>query len=304
MSIWRLGYVEVRSLDLQRDTQFWREVVGLVETDRQDGKIYFKCWDEQDHHSVILKQDSKAGIERVAFKVEGPQDLEAYHQKLHDAGVETAYVPQDVARGEALRFPTPSGHTVELYYKMDKVGNGMPRVNPFTPWPKDLTWNRLSPPRLDHLSLPAADPPATIAFFTEVLGFRISERVVDDAGKMLAAWLFATANTTHNISILNGPDAKLHHVGFRADDWTEIRRAADILSMHDIEIEAGPTRHAITRGFTVYFFDPSGNRFEFFMDGARPDPDDEPITWTADQIGRSVFLYEKNLPAAFMTRCS
>jgi len=28
MSIWRLGYVEVRSLDLERDSQFWREIVG------------------------------------------------------------------------------------------------------------------------------------------------------------------------------------------------------------------------------------------------------------------------------------
>lgn len=304
MGIWRLGYVEVRSRDLERDTQFWCEVIGLVETERGDGKVYFKCWDEQDHHSIILKQDNRAGIERVAFKVEGPRDLEEYQKKLHDAGVETAYVPGDVARGEALRFPIPSGHTVELYYKMDKVGNGMPRINPFTPWPKEMTWNRLSPPRLDHLSLPAADPPQTIGFFTDLLGFRVSERVVDDQGQMVAAWLFATANTTHNLSILKGPDTKLHHVGFRADDWTEIRRAADILSMHDIEIEAGPTRHAITRGFTVYFFDPSGNRFEFFVDGVRPDPDDEPITWTADQLGRGVFLYEKNLPEAFMTRCS
>jgi len=53
---------------------------------------------------------------------------------------------------------------------------------------------------------------------TAVLGFRISERVVDDSGTMLAAWLYATANTTHNISILKGPDTKLHHIGFRADD--------------------------------------------------------------------------------------
>jgi catechol 2,3-dioxygenase len=303
MSIWRLGYVEVRSLDLERDTQFWRDVVGLVETERGDGKVYFKCWDEQDHHSVILKQDTKAGIERVAFKVEGAKDLEYYQQKLHDAGVETAYVPGDIARGEALRFPIPSEHTVELYYKMDKVASSMPRRNPLTPWPKEITWNRLSPPRLDHLSLPAADPPTTITFFTELLGFRVSEQVVDDGGSTQAAWLFATANTTHNVSILKGPNSKLHHIGFRADDWTEIRRAADVLTMNDVEIEIGPTRHGITRGFTLYFRDPSGNRFEFFVDSMRPDPDDEPITWTADQLARGVFLYEKNMPETFM-QCS
>jgi catechol 2,3-dioxygenase len=45
MSIWRVGYVEVRSLNLDRDVQFWRDVVGLVETARDNGKVYFKCCD-------------------------------------------------------------------------------------------------------------------------------------------------------------------------------------------------------------------------------------------------------------------
>jgi catechol 2,3-dioxygenase len=72
--------------------------------------------------------------------------------------------------------------------------------------------------------------------------------------------------------------------------------------MHDVGVELG--QHGMrSRGFTVYFFDPSGNRFEFFQDASRPCPDDEP-TRTADQLGRSVFLYEKNLPETFMTRCS
>ena len=303
MSIWRLGYVEVRSLDLERDSQFWREIVGLIETARGDGRIYLKCWDEQDHHSLILKQDTMTGIERLAFKVESSRDLQEYEQKLHAAGVTTVHAPQDIARGEALQFSLPSGHTVELYSHMEKVGNGMPRVNPLTPWPKEVTWNRLSPAHLDHLSLPAADPSRTSDFFTEVLGFRVSERVIDDTGKLTAAWLFATANTTHNVSILKGPNAKLHHVGFRADDWTEIRRAADVLVMNEVPIEIGPTRHGITRGFTTYFRDPSGNRFEFFVDSMRPDPDDEPITWTTDQLARGIFLYEKNMPEAFM-QCS
>ena len=108
MSIWRVGYVEVRSLDLDRDVQFWRDVVGLVETARDNGKAYFKCWDEQDHHSLILKQDTRAGIERVAFKVESAQDLDHYRQKLDAAGVEAAYIPSDVARGPAIRFPFPA----------------------------------------------------------------------------------------------------------------------------------------------------------------------------------------------------
>jgi hypothetical protein len=34
--------------------------------------------------------------------------------------------------------------------------------------------------------------------------------------------------------------------------------------MDDVPIDIGPTRHGITRGTTIYFFDPSGNRNEVF----------------------------------------
>lgn len=42
----------------------------------------------------------------------------------------------------------------------------------------------------------------------------------------------------------------------------------------------GPTRHGITRGSTIYAWDPSGNRFETFCGGSAPYPDNAPLAWT------------------------
>ena len=117
----------------------------------------------------------------------------------------------------------------------------------------------------------------------------------------MMGWLFAAANTTHHISIVGGPDAMLHHVAFHAGEWTDIRRGADVLAMNAVEIEIGPSRHAISRGYTMYCRDPSNNRIELYIDGGRPDPDDEPITWTLDQMHRGIFLYEKNFPEGFLS---
>ena len=40
--------------------------------------------------------------------------------------------------GDAIRFDTPSGHIMEIYAQMDKVGNGLPMFNPRRcPW----TWS-------------------------------------------------------------------------------------------------------------------------------------------------------------------
>ena len=41
------------------------------------------------------------------------------------------------AIGDTIRFDTPSGHIMEIYAKMEKVGNGLPLFNP-PPMPMDL----------------------------------------------------------------------------------------------------------------------------------------------------------------------
>ena len=57
----------------------------------------------------------------------------------------------------------------------------------------------------------------------------------------------------------------------------------------------------MTRGNTIYFFDPMGTRNEVFTGGYRPDPDFPTITWTEDNIGRAVFYYEGEVNERFTT---
>ena len=92
----------------------------------------------------------------------------------------------------------------------------------------------------------------------------------------------------------------LHHFAFWLDDWDHVRKAADILAYNGVQIDVGPTRHGITRGNTIYFFDPLGTRNEVFTGGYRPDPDFPTITWTEDNIGRAIFYYEGDLNERFM----
>ncbi len=54
------------------------------------------------------------------------------------------------------------------------------------------------------------------------------------------------------------------------------------------------------RGQTIYFFDPSGNRNEVFAGGYSYYPDNPTRVWTADEIGKSVFYYEKELNDRFL----
>ena len=48
MSVMRLGYVHAREASLDTAVNYYSNVLGLQEVTKQNGRHYFKCWDEYD----------------------------------------------------------------------------------------------------------------------------------------------------------------------------------------------------------------------------------------------------------------
>ena len=112
----------------------------------------------------------------------------------------------------------------------------------------------------------------------------------------------ACGESPHDFAVVKGPNAKLHHFAFHLEDWNAILRAGDIMSMDDVSIDFGPTRHGITRGTTIYFFDPAGNRNEVFAGlGYRTFPDFPTVNWTEDQLAKGIFYIQRELNDTFLT---
>ena len=88
----------------------------------------------------------------------------------------------------------------------------------------------------------------------------------------LGIWLSCSLKA-HDIALVRHPEpGKLHHISFMLESWEKVLRAADIMSMNKVSVDIGPTRHGVTRGTTIYAFDPSGNRFETFCGGYQSYP--------------------------------
>ncbi len=298
--ILRLSHVQLRVPDLELATAYYTEVVGLIETDRDGDRVFLKCWDEHQHHSLILTYAPTYGIETVGWKVHHQEDLDHYQAELEAEGYATTrHHPGELApgSGDTVRFEAPSGHRMELTHGMRSVGNMLPLTNP-PPEPQDLVG--IHPPRLDHLFLMAEDVDAVTAFFAEVLDFRLTEQIVADDGHQLCTFL-ERSHTAHDLAFITGPQGAFHHVAFWVDEWNDLRRAADACAMHGVSIDAGPTRHGATRGWGLYFFDPAGNRNEVYTGGYWADPDREPITWTEAEMGRAIFYYEGAVNQRFLT---
>jgi catechol 2,3-dioxygenase len=300
MGILRLSHVEVRCPDLELSTAYYTEVVGLIETASTDDAVYLKGWDEQQHHSLILRYAPTYGVELIGFKVAEASDLDELAAAIEGYGIATtrfAAGELGPGSGDTVRFTTRSGHVTELVHAMEQIGNALPLHNP-PPEPQGLSG--MHPPRLDHVFLMCEDVDETTRFYTEVLGFRLTEQIMADDGHQLATFLERT-HTAHDIAFITGPNGAFHHVAYWVDDWNDLRRSADIAAYHGVRIDAGPTRHGATRGWGLYFFDPAGNRNEVYTGGYWADPDREPITWTEAQMGRAVFYYEGVVDQDFLT---
>lgn len=301
--VMRPGHAQVRVLELDKAVHFYREVLGLVETGRDlSGRVYFKCWDERDHSSIILREAESAGLDFMGFKVRDEATLDGLKAKLEAAGLTTETVAAGdlLETGRRVRFTLPSGHLIELYATKTAVGNGMGLTNP-GPW-NAQSEHGIAPVRFDHALLYGPDIAAVKKIFCEILGFYLVERVLAEDGETeIALWL-SCGQKVHDIAFVENPEpGKLHHCSFLLDSWEKVQRAGDIMSMNEVQVDIGPTRHGITRGGTIYAWDPSGNRFETFQGGYFPYPDYETITWTWDAFPQGLDYPQRKLHETFLS---
>ncbi len=299
MSVMRLGYIHLRVTDTDQARSHYADTLGMRLMAEQDGRLYFKAWDEYDHHSVVVEPGG-VGLVKLGYKVSRGDDLDLFERRARNFGclTERMSAGDNLAVGDGVRIVLPSDHVVELYHEAEQVGTEVGILNP-APFPRHLVG--VGVPRIDHAAITAEDPATLERFFAEVLDFRAAERLVADPGEdeaLIGSWMFCS-NTPHDIAFLQGQNGKLHHFAYLLEDWNDIRRAGDLFSMDDVPVDVGPTRHGITRGQTIYFFDPAGNRNEVFSGGYLTYPDFPTITWTADKLAQGIFYIGREIKDTF-----
>lgn len=296
MGIMRIGHIDLNVLDLEVTRNYYENIMGLtVEREDADGTLYMKCWDEWDKYSMVFRPSDESTFNRIAYKVENDSDLDELKAKIEAYGIDAEFLPAgSVAEcGRVLKFIAPSDHEFNLYAEKTFVGKTNGDTNP-APWPID--GKGVKAHWLDHALLMAQGPEKVMAatkFFQEVFDFKLAEQVtVGPDGSLQAATWLARTSTPHDLAFVAGPEAGMHHAAFFLDGWSDILRAADIMGMNNVKIDVTPQRHGITRGETIYFFDPSGHRLETFAGlGYLVQPDMPTITWTEDELWRGIFYH-------------
>jgi len=117
------------------------------------------------------------------------------------------------------------------------------------------------PRKLGHAVLGSTDFETTRAFFTEGLGFKISDHIK-------GAGTFMRCSTDHhNVLVLQAPLSFLHHTSWEVDDVDDVGRGAfAMLEDHPERHVWGLGRHYGGSNFFWYLKDPAGNFSEYYSD--------------------------------------
>jgi catechol 2,3-dioxygenase-like lactoylglutathione lyase family enzyme len=160
--------------------------------------------------------------------------------------------------------------------------------------PGVLRTGRVIPRKLGHAVIGTTDLASTLSFFTDGLGFKVSD-LIKDAGAFLRC-----STDHHNVLVLTAPVSFLHHTSWQVDDVDEVGRAASaMLEGHPERHVWGLGRHHAGSNFFWYLKDPAGNFSEYYSD---MDCIIEDQLWTPETLegARGLFNWGPPPPASFL----
>jgi catechol 2,3-dioxygenase-like lactoylglutathione lyase family enzyme len=154
--------------------------------------------------------------------------------------------------------------------------------------------DRVRPRKLGHAVLGSTDHQATMTFFTDGLGFKVSDRI-----KGVGAFMRCSTDH-HNVLVLGAPVSFLHHTSWQVDDVDDVGRGACAM------LEGRPERHVWGLGrhyagsnFFWYLKDPAGNFSEYYSD---MDCIIDDQLWTPEDLegARGLFSWGPPPPPSFL----
>ncbi|CNF87363.1 2%2C3-dihydroxybiphenyl 1%2C2-dioxygenase [Mycobacterium tuberculosis] len=119
---------------------------------------------------------------------------------------------------------------------------------------------RVRPRKLGHIVLGTPDAEDSTTFFTEGIGFKVSDRVGFGA-------FMRCSQDHHNLLVMSAPMVYPHHTSWQVEDVDAVGRGAmDMLEADPGRHVWGLGRHYAGSNFFWYLKDPAGNFSEYYSD--------------------------------------
>lgn len=266
----RLAHVGLWATDIVAQTRFYRQTLGFhlraskvtssEEVELEEANAFLALGDE--YHCLGLFYDTRASVSNghspahasrlhhISFEVGSDADLAALAARLNQSGVELTLGERDgdPDLGDTLWLKDPDGNRIEISVTSEDALNVPPAGSAGRR-------TRLQPHALQHLALRTMNLEEMVEFYSEALGFDISDWLLRET-----VWL--RCNNDHHTLILTQGKADVDHVGYSIPAGSETLAWADYLSRLQRPILWGPGRHGAGNDLFLRFADAEGVQIE------------------------------------------
>ncbi|MEU8599767.1 VOC family protein [Streptomyces parvulus] len=246
-----LRSVELLTPDYAEAVDFYEEVWGLQVVEAEHSASWLRGTGDE-HHALRLTRSETIGLGRLVFAVGTPAEIDEAARRLRARGIALVTEPgplDQVGGGYGLRFHDLDGRLVELSADTWAV----------TARGRDVSL----PVGVTHAVLNTPDIDASVAFYRDVLGMRVS-----DWSEHQMAFL-RCGSDHHCVAFNQAPWVSLNHVAYEMASLDHFMRGLGRLRHHGITPEWGPGRHGPGNNTFSYFTDPTGLVCEYTTEVAQ-----------------------------------
>lgn len=281
--------------DLEASREFYVDFLGMNVLHQENNALYLRAVEDREWTLKLEQEDGTPRVRQLGYRVGSEADLDAL-VALAERNKLSYRWEEELDRPKLLRIQDPFGIPVTFYYEV-KTHKWMLQEFHLHRGP--------GLQRVDHCNVRVPDVKATVDWYAENLGFRLTEYTIDEQDRWWAAWIQRRGGV-HDFALTNGAGPCLHHWAYWMPDINSIVKTCDILAgaRQPDKIERGPGRHGISNAFFLYIRDPDGHRIELYTsDYISVDPDFEPIKWMRDDPRRQT-LWGAKTPRSWFEEAS
>ena len=237
----RLSHVGLRAPEAETLQRFYGDVVGM--TLHEEVEETLRLGWGLGHHALEVSS-GEAGLDHFALEVPDPEDLDGLVNRLARRGVGVVEGRPGGDHPDTFEVEDPDGNKIEIHGRVDRSGEHA--ADPGR-----------RPVRIDHVTLASRAMDEMVAFYVEVLGFRISDRMGD-----VFTWLRCNREH-HTVAIVDSDDpGRLDHYAFELGGWGDFKTWCDELAARDVPVRWGPGRHGPGNNLFLFFDDSAGFHVE------------------------------------------
>ncbi|HXC60423.1 MAG TPA: VOC family protein [Steroidobacteraceae bacterium] len=242
-----IRHVAYGVVDFDAERKFYVADWALEETQAAPDMAWFRDPGHDEPFVVRLRRSDVNHVDVIALAAIDRIGVDALHEKTSQAGCRIIHAPRELTSpggGYGFRFFSPDGLPFEI---SSDVARGTAR---------SITPDEGIPVRISHIVLHSPDLKRMVQFFTDTLGFRVSDWLGD-------FMCFLRCNSAHHrVALLPGPPC-LNHVAYDMNDMHAMMRGAGRLKAQGIPVRWGPGRHTAGNNTFSYFVTPNGFAVEY-----------------------------------------